>query len=83
MKRAGRTFLVTCFFLLSIFLCWVSAVANPTYLIPGTEGVPAGGGMADGDNPGALILLGAGLLNFAVWGRNRCRRPPPGHGSRD
>jgi hypothetical protein len=76
MRHFGRKILITSLVILPFFLCWVTTMAVPAYLThldtpPGTD-FPANTD-ASVFEPMTLILLGAGLLNLAIWGRNHCR----------
>ena len=76
MKHVGRKILITSLVILPLFLCWVTTMAVPAYRIhldtPQTTGIPVNT-EASAFEPMTLILLGAGLLNLAIWGRNHYR----------
>ena len=77
MRRIARKILIVLLVVLPVYLSWVTTTAVPAYRIdqydPSSINIPAN--MEDtGSNPVTLILLGTGLLNLAIWGRNQCRK---------
>lgn len=77
MRRVGRKILVVFLGILPSIFCWVTAAAVPAYWVQSGSstgtGVPVNTEVIDPDHI-SLILLGVGILNLAVWGRNLCRR---------
>jgi predicted MFS family arabinose efflux permease len=78
MKRWGWNIFFTCLILLSFFLCWVWAAAIPPNPQQQGESIVEGNPDTLAGTPTALILLGVGLVNVAIWGRKKCRRGSPG-----
>jgi hypothetical protein len=74
MKRWGRRILFVGLILLSVFHCWGGAEATPPDALQPGEPIAQGNPDAPAGKPTALILLGVGLVNAAIWGRNRIRR---------
>jgi hypothetical protein len=81
MRRAGRNILWAVLVILPFFLSWVTTMAIPANRVhpESPTGIPhpvnteAVGEAAAAENI-SLILLGAGILNLAMWGRSRWRR---------
>lgn len=77
MRRVARKILIVLLVVLPVFLSWVTTTAVPAYRIDsdGPSGTNPPASTEDTRaNPVTLILLGAGLLNLAIWGRNQCRK---------
>jgi len=76
MRHVGRKILIASLVILPFFLCWVTTIAVPAYRVqldtPRGTDFPVNT-EAFAFEPMTLILLGAGLLNLAIWGRNHCR----------
>lgn len=84
MRHVARKILIVLLVVLPIFLSWVTTTAVPAYRIdsdgPSRINTPANT-EDTGANPITLILLGTGLLNLAIWGRNQCRKGQPNPGT--
>ena len=81
MRRAGRNVLWAVLVILPFFLSWVTTMAIPANRVhpePPTGITPPVNTEAVGEAAAAenisLILLGAGIMNLAMWGRSHWRR---------
>ena len=77
MRPVGRKTLIALLVILLFFLSWFTTMAVSAYRIhsdsPTGIDLPVPTETAGADTI-TLILLGAGILNLAIWGRNQCRR---------